>query len=76
MSSKDGIMDWRQVGRDPFEESLPPGRWIWAADGVLGFAREMLPGETAAEAVAEFEQAGELCEEWRVYVNGVLESEG
>jgi hypothetical protein len=43
---------------------------------VLGFAREMLPGETAAEAVAEFEQAGELCEEWRVYVNGVLESEG
>lgn len=45
-------------------------RTVYCADVVNGFARPMRAGETLAEAVADFEAAGESVVTSRVYESG------
>ncbi len=40
---------------------------IFATDMLHGFARPLRDGETEAQAVAEFEASGELCDYSRVF---------
>jgi hypothetical protein len=61
---------WRETSLDSLEAERPAGRWAWATDGVLGYARPLAAGETAAEAAADFGAAGEPCVELRVYRDG------
>lgn len=61
---------WRQVGGWRFEAEAPAGRHVWVGDGTLGFARPLAGGETAAQAVADFESAGVPAAEVRVYEDG------
>lgn len=61
---------WREISRNAFEEQAPRGRWVWAHDGVNGFAREMDEGETLADVLADFEAAGEDAVTVRIYEDG------
>lgn len=48
-----------------------PGLWVWASDGVHGFARLLLaPWETPSEAVRDFDRRGEPAVDWAVYQDG------
>jgi hypothetical protein len=62
--------EWRQVGGNQFDSEALAGRHIWVSDGVNGYARPMTEGETAEQAVADFEAAGEPANEVRVYQGG------
>ncbi len=64
---------WQQISLDEFEEAALAGRYIWIADGVLGYARPMEVGETVRQAVTDFESAGESALDVRVYQDGVEE---
>lgn len=61
---------WQQVSGGQFESASPAGRHIWVSDGVHGYARPLADGETAEQAVADFESAGEAAAEYRVYEDG------
>jgi hypothetical protein len=61
---------WRQVSGNQFEAEAPAGRYVWASDGVYGYARPLAEGETVEQAVADFEAAGEPALEVRIYQDG------
>jgi hypothetical protein len=70
MTMTETTSKWRQVGRNQFEAEAPAGRYVWASDGVYGYARPLAEGEAVEQAVADFEAAGEPAEEVRVYQDG------
>lgn len=46
--------------------SRQPGRWAWVQDACYGYARRLRDGETLAQAVEDFEAAGEPAYEARI----------
>jgi hypothetical protein len=69
----DIMSKWRQVSKLEMVSESPPRTHIWISDGVNGFERRLADGETLAQAIADFESAGEEAFAAFLYTNGQWE---
>lgn len=62
---------WNDAGMALVEEYAEPNaRTLWVSDGVVGYARQLRPGETVQEALADFAVDGEPADRWELYEGG------